>query len=128
MFSFGEGLSYASFEYRDLEVQTPVVAAAGTLRVTLYLKNTSSRAGVEVVQLYVRDRFGTVTRPSKELKGFQRVGLEAGEERQVQFELQAAGLGFHGLDGKYVVEPGEFRIWVGPDSTRGLEGKFDLEG
>jgi len=128
LFSFGEGLSYASFEYRDLEVQTPVVAAAGTLRVTVYLKNTSSRAGVEVVQLYVRDMIGTVTRPSKELKGFQRVGLEAGEERQVQFELQAAGLGFHGLDGKYVVEPGEFRIWVGPDSTRGLEGKFDLEG
>lgn len=126
LFSFGEGLSYSHFEYRGLEVHTPAVPADGTLKVSAVIKNTGARAGVEVAQLYVRDKIGSVTRPVKELKGFQRVALEPGEERTVEFEVPVAELGFHGLASTYGVEAGEFRVWIGPDSMRGLEGKFEV--
>jgi beta-glucosidase len=78
-----------------------------------------------VVQLYVRDRVGSVTRPVKELKGFQRITLRPGEERTVRFDVPAGELGFIGMDMRYAVEPGAFKVWVGPDSTTGLEGHFE---
>ena len=67
-----------------------------------------------------------VTRPVRELKAFQRITLEAGEELEVKFSVPAAELGFYGLDMKYIVEPGQFKVWIGPDSTGGLEGGFEL--
>ena len=127
LFAFGEGLSYSVFEYSQLSVLTPVVHRDGVLKVSAVIKNTSQRAGEEIAQLYIRDLVGSVTRPVKQLKGFQRVALQPGEERQVFFEVPAADLGFYGLDMQYVVEPGEFKVWLGPDSTRGLEGQFEVD-
>ena len=127
LFPFGYGLGYTTFEYRDLHVETPVLGADGTLIVSAQVTNTGARAGVEVVQLYVRDLVGSVTRPVRELKGFRRVALQPGEARTVRFELPARELGFVGLDLAYRVEPGLFKVWIGPDSTRGLEGEFEVQ-
>jgi beta-glucosidase len=124
LFAFGEGMSYSTFEYSQLDVQTPSLSKNGVLKVSCVVKNASDRAGDEVVQLYIRDLVSSVTRPVKELKGFQKITLKPGEERQICFELPAESLGFHGLEMKYTVEPGAFLFWIGPDSTRGLEGMF----
>jgi beta-glucosidase len=127
-FQFGYGLSYTRFEYRDLKVETPSVRMDGTLMVSATIKNAGERAGTEIVQLYIRDLVATVTRPVKELKGFTRVALQPGEERRVRFEVAAKDLSFHGLDLQYLVEPGDFKVWIGPDSDRGLEGEFVIAG
>jgi beta-glucosidase len=126
LFPFGYGLSYTTFAYRDLHVETPLVGADGTLVVSAVVENTGGRAGAEVVQLYVRDLVGSVTRPVKELKGFQRITLEPGQAERVRFELPAAELAFVGLDMRRTVEPGAFKVWIGPDSTSGLEGEFEV--
>jgi beta-glucosidase len=126
LFPFGFGLSYTTFAYRDLAVEKRAVGIDDTLVVTAVIKNTGERAGAEVVQLYVRDLVGSVTRPVKELKGFQRITLQPGEEQTVRFEVPVRDLGFMGLDMRYTVEPGAFKIWVGPNSTEGLEGEFEV--
>ena len=76
------------------------------------------------MQLYVQDLVGEVTRPVRELKGFRKVSLDPGEARRVTFEVPVQELGFHGLDMTYIVEPGDFKIWVGPNAYEGLEGRF----
>jgi beta-glucosidase len=128
LFPFGFGLSYTTFEYRDLALEQTALGCDDTLAVTALLRNTGDRAGDEVAQLYVRDVVASVTRPVKELKGFQRVRLEPGEEATVRFEVPVRDLGFLDCDMRHVVEPGLFRVWVGPDSTRGLEGEFEVTG
>ena len=127
LFPFGYGLSYTSFDYRDLIIETPSLDSDGILVVSAIIRNTGQRAGTEIVQLYVRDLVASVTRPVKELKGFQRVTLQPGESRTVRFEVSVGELGFIGLDMRYIVEPGSFRVWVGPDSARGLEGTFEVQ-
>jgi beta-glucosidase len=87
-----------------------------------------ARAGDEVVQLYIRDVAASVTRPVKELKGFQRVTLAAGEKKQVEFVLTADHLGFWNRDMRFTVEPGEFKVMVGTNSEDTIEAKFDVEG
>ena len=124
LYPFGYGLSYTSFEYRDLTVETPQVGLDGALTVSATIANTGDRAGDEIVQLYVRDLVGSVTRPVKELKGFQRVSLDPGEEGRVRFKVPVQQLGFHGQAIEYVVEPGDFSVWVGPNAAGGLEGAF----
>ena len=126
LFPFGYGLSYASFAYRDLEIETPRVGLDGTLVISATIANTGDRAGDEIVQLYVRDLVGSVTRPVKELKGFRRVSLDPGEERRVRFAVPVQQLGFHGPAMQYLVEPGEFSVWVGPNAAQGLEGAFEV--
>jgi beta-glucosidase len=98
----------------------------GTLRVEVDLTNTGDREGIEIAQLYVRDLVASLTRPVKELKAFQRVKLAARETKTLAFDLEAASLGFHGRDNRYVVEPGAFRVWVGGDSASGLESGFEV--
>jgi beta-glucosidase len=127
LFPFGYGLSYTTFAYSDLEVETPIVGRDGVLIVSAMIRNTGDRAGAEVVQLYVRDLVASLTRPVKELKGFQRIMLQPGEAQRVRFELPARELGFIGLDMNYIVEPGSFKIWIGPDSSGGLEGTFEVQ-
>jgi beta-glucosidase len=124
LFPFGFGLSYTTFAYTQMKVETPRIGPEDTLVVSAAIANTGSRAGEEVVQLYVQDLVGSVTRPVKELKGFQRIALEPGEQKAVRFEVPARKLGFHGPGMKYVVEPGEFRVWIGASSAEGLEGTF----
>ncbi len=126
LFAFGMGMSYSHFEYLQLNIKTPKVQLDGTLNVEAKIRNASSIAGTEVVQLYVRDLTASVTRPVKELKGFARVALMPGEEKEVKFEVPAAELGFYGIDNRYTSEPGKFKLWVGPDSTSGLEGEFEV--
>lgn len=126
LFSFGFGLSYTTFDYTDLKVETPQVDQTGTLVVSATIKNTGNRPSEEVVQLYVRDLVGSTTRPVKELKGFRRVKLQPGETQEISFEIPVASLGCVGLDLQYRVEPGDFKVWIGPDSTKGLEGQFTV--
>lgn len=127
LFPFGYGLTYTTFEYSDISMETPSLGMDGTLRVSATVKNTGERDGVEIVQLYVRDLVGSVTRPVRELKGFQRIEIKAGESKMVRFEVPVSELGFHGLDMKYIVEAGAFKVWVGPNAVDGLEGSFRVE-
>jgi beta-glucosidase len=125
-FPFGFGLSYTTFEYNNLQVETPHPGLNDSLVVSIDVANTGNHAGDEIVQLYVRDLVGSVTRPVKELKGFQKVSLEAGQQQTVRFEVPVQKLGFHGLDMSYGVEPGAFKVWVGPNSAEGLAGDFTV--
>ena len=127
LFPFGFGLSYTQFVYSDLHIAQPVLAIGDTLVVSATLTNNGDRPGAEVVQLYVRDLVATITRPVKELKGFQKISLQPGEQCRVCFEIPVCELGFTGQDMRYIVEPGDFKVWVGPDSTQGLEGSFTVK-
>lgn len=124
MFPFGYGLSYTKFEYSDLKLAADKLTADGEVNVTVNLKNAGAYDGTEVVQLYVQDKVGSVTRPVKELKAFQRVELKAGESKTVSFSLPVAELAFWGYDMTYVVEPGDFKLWVGTNSAEGLSADF----
>lgn len=119
LYPFGYGLSYTEFKYGDVEVEPKVITPDGQTTVRITLTNSGDHAGEEVVQLYVRDMVGSVTRPVKELKGFQRVFLNPGEQMQISFTLNAEQLKFYDADMRFRAEPGEFQVWVGPDSTRG---------
>jgi beta-glucosidase len=127
LFPFGFGLSYTTFEYRQLAIETPTVAPDGVLVASAQIQNTGTRSGTEVVQLYVRDLVASVTRPVRELKAFQRLTLEPGEARTVRFEVPAHQLAFIGLDMQPTLEPGEFHLWIAPDSSTGLQGSFTLQ-
>ncbi len=128
LFPFGYGLSYTAFSYSDLEITPEVAGIDQTLAITATVTNTGTRAGDEVVQLYVRDMIGSVTRPVRELKGFQRISLQPGKTQVVRFELPVRELSFIGLDMQPVVEAGQFKVWVGTDSVSGLEGMLEVTG
>jgi beta-glucosidase len=122
LYPFGFGLSYTTFGYSDLKVNVD----AEKVMVSAVVKNTGSVAGEEVVQLYVQDVIGSRVRPVRELKGFQKIMLPPGEDCTVTFELNVSDLGFYDADMQYVVEPGQFKVWVGTNSAEGLEGEFQL--
>jgi beta-glucosidase len=126
LFPFGHGLSYTRFEYAGLKLGAAEIAKGATLPVEVTLKNAGSRAGTEVVQLYVRDLVGSVTRPVKELKGFQRVTLAPGESRRVSFTLRPDDLAFYTAAGRWEAEPGEFEVFVGGSSAETTSAKFTL--
>lgn len=126
LFPFGYGLSYTTFEYSNLSLASDKLTAQDTLSISFTLKNTGKYNGTEVVQLYVQDKVGSVTRPVKELKRFQRVTLKAGESIQVSLSLPVSELAFWGYDMNYTVEPGDFRLWVGTNSAEGLTKDFSV--
>ena len=126
LFPFGYGLSYTRFKISNLQLSTPRIAVSGKLTVSVEVENTGKRAGEEVVQLYIRDLVATMSRPVKELKGFQRVSLQPGEKRRVEFVLGQEHLGFWNREMRYVVEPGEFRVMVGASSVDIIEAKFEV--
>lgn len=124
LFPFGYGLSYTSFEYGKPVVENAELGRDDVLRVSFDLKNTGKYEGTEVAQLYVQDKVGSVVRPVRELKRFERVNLAPGESRKVTFELPVAELAFWNFDMEYVVEPGDFRLWVAGDSASGTPVDF----
>ena len=116
---FGYGLSYTTFKYGNPVIENAELARDGVLRVSVDIKNTGKYTATEVAQLYVQDMVGSVVRPVKELKRFDRVELAPGQTKTVTFELPVAELAFWNIDMEYVVEPGDFRLWVAGDSASG---------
>jgi beta-glucosidase len=125
-YPFGFGLSYTEFAYSDIEVSLDESRAVPSIRIQATVSNTGNREAEEVVQLYTRDLVGSLTRPVRELKGFQRHRLRPGESRRVSFELAPGDLAFYGRDMRPVTEPGDFHVWVGGDSNAGLHGSLTL--
>ncbi|MEC4589812.1 glycoside hydrolase family 3 N-terminal domain-containing protein [Nitrospirillum amazonense] len=117
LFPFGYGLSYTTFDLGSPRLSTPTIAKDGAVTVSVDVKNTGKRAGDEVVQLYLHQQVASVTRPVKELKGFQRVTLAPGESRTVTFTIDGQALALWNQDMKRVVEPGAFDIMVGDNSV-----------
>jgi beta-glucosidase len=117
LFPFGYGLSYTQFQLSNLRLSQRSIRPDGRLTVSVEVTNTGKRTGDEVVQLYIRDVAASVTRPVRELKGFQRVTLRPGEKRMVEFTLTPALLGFYNREMRFVVEPGEFKVMVGRSSA-----------
>jgi beta-glucosidase len=126
LYPFGYGLSYTEFEYSEMTLDRKSMRAGDTTTVTVSVSNAGDMDGEEVVQLYTRDLVGSVTRPVKELKDFEKIFLEKGESRQVQFELTPADLAFHRQDMSYGAEAGEFRVFAGGNSVDLLEASFRL--
>jgi len=123
LYPFGYGLSYTTFEYSDLNTQ---VVSATEVSVSVTLKNAGKFTGKEVVQLYIKDHYASVTRPVRELKGFELVSLEANESKKIEFTLSEKELGFYDNEGNFIVEPGDFSIFVGGDSNTTLQSKITL--
>jgi beta-glucosidase len=119
LFPFGFGLSYTKFDYSNLTIKGLTFSAT--------VRNSGTRDGEEIVQMYINDPVASVSRPVKELKGFQRVALKAGESKRVDFTITRSDLQFWS-EGGWVVEPGDFKVWIGPSSASGLEGKFEFTG
>ncbi|MDQ2921116.1 MAG: glycoside hydrolase family 3 C-terminal domain-containing protein [Acidobacteriota bacterium] len=128
LFPFGYGLSYTQFKITNLQLSEQQIKSNGNLTVSVEVENVGKRAGDEVVQLYIRDVAASMTRPVKELKGFQRVTLQPGEKKRLEFVLTPEHLGFWNRDMRFVVEPGEFKVMVGPNSEDLIETKFEVEG
>lgn len=125
LYPFGYGLSYGEFEYEDLELSAREIPLDGEVNVAVTVRNTSARhGGEEVVQLYVRDVAGSLTRPVRELKGFQRVKLGPGEARRVEFTLTSGDLAFYTRRKRVETEPGTFQLWVGGSSDASLGAEF----
>ncbi|MBN1301877.1 MAG: beta-glucosidase BglX [Melioribacteraceae bacterium] len=126
-YPFGYGLSYTDFEYSDLKLSKHEIKMGDSLEISVTVSNTGSYAGEEVVQLYVRDLVGSVTRPVKELKSFKRINLLPGESKEVKFVLNTDDLKFWDINMNYTAEPGDFKLWVGGSSDAELETMFELE-
>ena len=128
-FAFGHGLSYTTFRYSGLRLSPSRIATDGKVTVTAAVRNTGARAGQEVVQLYVHDVQASVKRPSRELRGFQRIRLAPKEEKSVTFTLAASDLAFYDVKTeKFVVEPGAFDVMIGASSEDiRLRGRLDVK-
>lgn len=126
LYPFGYGLSYTQFRLSNLRIDKSVIGPNDNLNVSVELENIGRRPGDEVVQLYIRDIAASVTRPVRELRGFERVMLAPGERRTIRFVLTPKELGFYNREMKFTVEPGDFRIFVGSSSEGGLEAAFQV--
>ena len=127
LFPFGYGLSYTRFAYSDIVLDKGIYGKDDVLKVSCTLANTGAYEGTEVVQVYIRDLVGSVTRPVKELKHFERVTLRPGESRRLEMQVPVSELAFWGLDGVKKVEPGDFLLWVAGDSASGEPVSFTVE-
>jgi beta-glucosidase len=126
LFPFGFGLSYTRFKYSNLMLSDEVLNSNNTISVSADVQNIGNFETDEIVQLYIRDRVGSITRPVKELKGFKKIRLMPGETKNVQFKIAPADLEFYNGE-EYVTEPGGFDVWIGPNSVDGLKGEFSYE-
>jgi beta-glucosidase len=126
LYPFGFGLSYTTFSYGDIKLSSTTLKPGQTLTATISVTNTGKVSGEEVVQLYTRDLVGSITRPVKELKGFQKIMLQPGETKNVSFAITETDLKFYNSDLKFVAEPGDFNIFIGTNSRDVKQAKFTL--
>ena len=127
LYAFGHGLSYTTFEYGNPTIENINTKTSNPeIKVSVNVTNTGKFSGKEVVQLYIRDHFASITRPVKELKGFEMISLEPGASQEVSFTLNKNHLGFFDNQGSYLVEPGEFTVFVGGSSDKTQEVNFEL--
>ena len=124
LFPFGFGLSYTTFAYSEIKLSTNTLSDKGELKASVNVTNTGNRDGEEVVQCYVRDLVGSVTRPVKELKGFEKIHLKAGESKVVTFTITPEMLAFHRLDMSFGTEPGDYKLFIGGNSRDVRETGF----
>jgi len=117
LYTFGYGLSYTNFQYSNLKISSPEIKTDGSLKVSIDVKNTGNYDGDEVVQLYLKDVYSSVTTPEKTLKGFNRIFVKKGETKTIEFTLTADELSIWNREMKKVVEPGDFVVMVGGNST-----------
>jgi len=127
LYPFGFGLSYTTFTYSDIKLSSNTLNKGKSITATVTVTNSGSVEGKEVVQLYTRDLVGSITRPVKELKGFQKINLKAGESKQVSFSVSENDLKFYNSDLKYVAEPGDFKLFIGSNSRDVKEASFTLK-
>ncbi|HTS18696.1 MAG TPA: glycoside hydrolase family 3 N-terminal domain-containing protein [Verrucomicrobiae bacterium] len=126
-FPFGYGLSYTQFEYSNLRVDPPHIKVGESVHVTARIRNLGERPADEIAQLYIRDMVADVPRPVRELKGFQRVTVQPGQSKDLEFTLSTDALAFHNREMKLVTEPGRYRVWVSGDSASGQPVEFEVE-
>ena len=126
LYPFGFGLSYTKFEYSIPVLSKTTIKKNESLKVSVDVKNTGSFEGMEVVQLYIRDLVGSVTRPVKELKDFSKISLNPGETKHIEFTITPEKLKFHDINMNYVVEPGDFKVFVGTNSVDVKEASFSV--
>ena len=124
LYAFGHGLSYSKFEYIKLQLSSPSFTKNGKIMVSVTVKNTGKVTGKEVVQLYIRDLIGSVTRPVKELKGFEMIELQPNEMKEVTFEINEKTIEYFTANRKWEAEPGDFKVFIGGSSVTKLEGDF----
>ncbi len=127
LFPFGYGLSYTNFEYSDIKLSDDFITKNKSITATVKVKNTGNRKGKEIVQMYIRDKVGSISRPVKELKGFQKIELNPGEEKTVSFEIDEPLLRFYNKELKYISEPGEFDLFIGKNSRDNKKTSFELK-
>lgn len=126
LFPFGYGLTYTEFQYSNLSLSSNELSKKGTLTISADILNVGNFEAEEIVQLYVRDKVGSITRPIKELKGFKKIHLKPDDFKKVTFEISPKDLEFYNGE-DYVIEPGDFDIWIGPNSDEGLQGSFIIK-
>jgi beta-glucosidase len=126
LFPFGYGMTYTTFQYTNLRVETPTVSASGTIRVRADIHNAGQREGTEVVQLYVHDNVAPTSRPVRELKGFTRVALAPGQSKTVEFSVAANDVGSYDPNMRWVVPVGTYDVWVAPNAAEGIQGRFEV--
>jgi beta-glucosidase len=126
LFPFGYGLSYTKFAFSNLKLSAERIPVGGQVTISVDVRNTGQRAGDEVVQLYIRDVAASVSRPVKELKGFQRVTLQPGETKRVNFVLGSEQLGFLDRAMRFTVEPGQFKVMIGGNSEELMETRLEV--
>ena len=126
-YPFGFGLSYTTFEYSNLRLSAPAIRPGGHLTISADVINSGRYEADEVAQLYTRELVASVSRPVRELKGFRRVHLKAGEKASVRFTLSTDDLAFYNEHLRLVAQPGKFHVWIAPDSTRGVEAEFAVK-
>jgi len=127
LYPFGFGLSYTTFNYSDIKLSSNTLTLGKTITASVTLSNTGKYEGKEVVQLYIRDLVGSITRPVKELKGFQKVSLKPGESKEVSFTITENDLKFYNSELKFVAEPGDFKLFIGTNSRDVKEASFSLK-
>ena len=126
LYPFGFGLSYTSFEYSPVKLSKDTLSEGGSLTAEVTVRNTGDMAGRETVQLYIRDVKGSVVRPMRQLAGFKKISLDAGEEQTVSFEITEDMLKFYDINMNYTAEKGEFILFIGSDSTAENSASFRL--